>query len=139
MLYHSTRSGQPSVDSAQAVLLGLAQDGGLYMPQALPQVDVAACLEEDVYAMATRLLSAFLPDISDIYALIDILRYLGAKVTYEPGKFLTVDPRSVEGEGVGAYFPPNRPFSLPSRPVASLTSMLLRSILPLTPSMTWLI
>jgi len=41
-----------------------------------------------------------LPDISDIYALIDILRYLGAKVTYEPGKFLTVDPRSVEGDTV---------------------------------------
>ena len=60
MQYHSTRSAQPSVDSAQAVLLGLAQDGGLYMPQKLPQVDVAACLQEDVYAMAIRLLSAFL-------------------------------------------------------------------------------
>ena len=54
MQYHSTRSAQPCVDSAQAVLLGLAQDGGLYMPQQLPQVDVAACLREDVYAMATR-------------------------------------------------------------------------------------
>ena len=70
MQYHSTRSAQPSVDSAKAVLLGLAQDGGLYMPQALPQVDVEACLHEDVYAMATRLLSAFLPDISDMDALV---------------------------------------------------------------------
>ena len=70
MQYHSTRSAQPSVDSAQAILLGLAQDGGLYMPQALPQVDVAACLREDVYAMAARLLGAFLPDISDMEALV---------------------------------------------------------------------
>ena len=70
MQYHSTRSAQPCVDSAQAVLFGLAQDGGLYMPQALPQVDVEACLREDVYAMATRLLSSFLPDISDMEQLV---------------------------------------------------------------------
>ena len=70
MQYHSTRSARPSVDSADAVILGLAQDGGLYMPQAIPQVDVAACLSEDVYAMATRLLSAFLPDISDMDTLV---------------------------------------------------------------------
>ena len=70
MQYHSTRSAQPSVDSAKAVLLGLAQDGGLYMPEKLPQVDVEACLSEDVYAMAIRLLSAFLPDISDMDGLV---------------------------------------------------------------------
>ncbi len=70
MQYHSTRSALPCVDSAQAVILGLADDGGLYMPQSLPQVDVEACLSEDVYAMATRLLSAFLPDISDMEALV---------------------------------------------------------------------
>ena len=29
MRYHSTRSPEPSVDSAQAVLEGLAPDGGL--------------------------------------------------------------------------------------------------------------
>ena len=36
MLYHSTRSELNSVDSAQAVLEGLAPDGGLYMPEKLP-------------------------------------------------------------------------------------------------------
>jgi hypothetical protein len=35
MQYHSTRSALPCVDSAQAVILGLAQDGGLYMPEKL--------------------------------------------------------------------------------------------------------
>ena len=36
MLYHSTRGQSPSVDSAEAVLEGLAPDGGLYMPENLP-------------------------------------------------------------------------------------------------------
>ena len=33
MLYHSTRSEAHFVDSAEAVLEGLAPDGGLYMPE----------------------------------------------------------------------------------------------------------
>jgi len=41
-----------------------------------------------------------LPDIEDVHALIDILRHLGAKVTYEPGLFMTVDPRPAEGDTV---------------------------------------
>ncbi len=38
-----------------------------------------------------------LPDISDVYALVDILRSLGAKVDYVPNAFMTVDPRPAEG------------------------------------------
>ena len=38
-----------------------------------------------------------LPDISDVHALVDILRSLGAKVDYEPNRFMTVDPRPAEG------------------------------------------
>ena len=38
-----------------------------------------------------------LPDISDVHALVDILRSLGAKVNYEPNRFMTVDPRPAEG------------------------------------------
>ena len=41
MLYHSTRSDLNSVDSAQAVLEGLAPDGGLYVPESLPAFDQA--------------------------------------------------------------------------------------------------
>ena len=39
MLYHSTRSSAPCVDSAQAVLTGLAPDGGLYMPENIAEFD----------------------------------------------------------------------------------------------------
>ena len=42
-----------------------------------------------------------LPDIDDVRALVDILRSLGAKVTYEPGQFMTVDPRPAEGHRIG--------------------------------------
>ena len=54
MLYHSTRSNSVKIDSAQAVVQGLAPDGGLYMPENLPGFDWKACLRGDTYEMATR-------------------------------------------------------------------------------------
>ena len=38
-----------------------------------------------------------LPDIEDVHALADILTELGAKVDYDPGKCMHVDPRPAEG------------------------------------------
>ena len=70
MLYHSTRSNQNAVDSAQAVLNGLAPDGGLYVPETLPQVDVQAILKMDTYAMATAIIGAMLPDIPGMETLV---------------------------------------------------------------------
>ena len=70
MFYHSTRSNQAQVDSAQAVLSGLAPDGGLYVPAQLPEIDVAACLQEDTMAMAVRIIGALLPDIGDMETLV---------------------------------------------------------------------
>ena len=70
MLYHSTRNHTAFVDSAQAVLNGLAPDGGLYMPQQLPAFDWQACLQGDTYHMATAILSALLPDIPNMEDLV---------------------------------------------------------------------
>jgi len=70
MKYHSTRSLAPMVDSAEAVLKGLAHDGGLYMPEILPEFDAAGCLQEDTVSMAERILSALLPDIPHMDALV---------------------------------------------------------------------
>ena len=70
MLYHSTRSDFPAVDSAQAVLEGLAPDGGLYMPEALPGFDWKACLNGSSMDMSTRILSALLPDIPNMDQLV---------------------------------------------------------------------
>ena len=70
MLYHSTRSKDHLVDSAQAVLEGLAPDGGLYVPQALPEFDWKKCLRGTSQQMSAMLLSALLPDIPDMEALV---------------------------------------------------------------------
>ena len=82
MLYHSTRSDNASVDSAQAVLEGLAPDGGLYMPESIPAFDWKKCLCGSSMDMATDILSALLPDIPDMSTLV--------KKAYT-GKFETED------------------------------------------------
>ena len=66
MLYHSTRNKGFSVDSAQAVLEGLAPDGGLYMPEALPAFDWKKCLQGTSQQMSSMILSALLPDIPNM-------------------------------------------------------------------------
>ena len=66
MQYHSTRGLAPCVDSAQAVLTGLAPDGGLYMPEAIPAFDWRDCVHADPLEMAEKILSAFLPEIPDM-------------------------------------------------------------------------
>ena len=70
MKYLSTRSKACFIDSAQAVLNGLAPDGGLYVPERLPAFDVAACLQEDTMSMASRIIGALLPDIPDMDRLV---------------------------------------------------------------------
>ena len=70
MLYHSTRCAAETVDSAQAVLSGLAPDGGLYVPQQFPQFDAAACLKKDTMGMASMIIGAMLPDIPNMDQLV---------------------------------------------------------------------
>ena len=70
MRYHSTRNNAAFVDSAQAVLEGLAPDGGLYMPEQIPAFDWKKCLEGSAMEMSTAILSALLPDIPDMDTLV---------------------------------------------------------------------
>ena len=70
MLYHSTRSNCDFVDSARAVLTGLAPDGGLYMPQQLPDFDWQHCLSLSAQGMSEAILSALLPDIPNMKTLV---------------------------------------------------------------------
>ena len=70
MRYHSTRNESVFVDSAQAVLEGLAPDGGLYMPEGLPAFDWQECLKGSSIQMSTQILSALLPDIPDMPELV---------------------------------------------------------------------
>ena len=82
MLYHSTRSRNHTADSAQAVLEGLAPDGGLYMPENLPPFDWKDCLQGTSQQMSAKILSALLPDIPNMDQLV--------KKAYT-GKFETED------------------------------------------------
>ena len=70
MLYHSTRNGTVTVDSAQAVLSGLAPDGGLYVPQHFPDFDAQKCLSLDTMGMAAMIIGALLPHIPDMDTLV---------------------------------------------------------------------
>ena len=67
MIYQSTRGASAPVNSAQAVLKGLADDGGLYMMKELPEFDWQACLQKDTKGMAKQILSALLPEIQPIF------------------------------------------------------------------------
>ena len=70
MLYHSTRGRSRPVDSAEAVLEGLAPDGGLYMPEELPEFDWKDCLTGSSMDMSAKILSALLPDIPNMPKLV---------------------------------------------------------------------
>ena len=70
MNYHSTRSRDRMVPSTQAVLQGLAPDGGLYVPEVIPTLDVPAVLEMTTLQMAETILGALLPEIPDMQSLV---------------------------------------------------------------------
>ena len=70
MRYHSTRNDQNFVDSAEAVLEGLAPDGGLYMPQQIPALDWKQLLKGSSQEISCAILSALLPDIPNMPRLV---------------------------------------------------------------------
>ncbi|MCR5438822.1 MAG: threonine synthase [Selenomonas sp.] len=65
MKYSSTRGNGVKLDSAQAIIQGLATDGGLFVPDSLPKVDGAfiAALQNLTYEeRAAKVLGLFLTD-----------------------------------------------------------------------------
>lgn len=67
LLYRSTRSEAVKVTASQAILKGLADDGGLYVPESIPTFDVT--LEElskmDYRQVAYNVMKLFLTDFSE--------------------------------------------------------------------------
>jgi len=65
MKYISTRNKEKIVSVSEAIIQGLADDGGLYTPQALDQkVDLASTLKMSYLELAQYILSLFLSDFS---------------------------------------------------------------------------
>ncbi len=65
MKYQSTR-GSAAVEASQAIVKGLAPDGGLYVPQSFPTVgEIKTLLPLSYTERARRILSSFLGDFTD--------------------------------------------------------------------------
>lgn len=71
MIYYSTRDKELKMDSAQAIIEGLAPDGGLLVPESLPAFDWQRCLQGDTLYMAKKILSALLPDVENMDELVE--------------------------------------------------------------------
>ena len=64
MKYFSTRNSEETVSSSQAIAQGLASDGGLFVPEAFPAVDLAALCALPYPDLAAAILSQYLTDYS---------------------------------------------------------------------------
>lgn len=65
MNYISTRGNQQRMTSAQAIIAGLADDGGLFVPEELPRVDmdfISSLTELSYQERAAKVLGCFLTD-----------------------------------------------------------------------------
>lgn len=68
MRYISTRDNQKSVTAAQAILQGISTDGGLFVPEKMPQIDLAwlaSLCDKSYNQRAVEVLKLFLTDYSE--------------------------------------------------------------------------
>ncbi len=64
MLYKSTR-GNKTVLSSQAIVAGIAPDGGLYVPVSVPSLELSELLSKSYQELASYVLSLYLTDFSE--------------------------------------------------------------------------
>jgi threonine synthase len=81
--YISTRGAAPSKRFTEILLEGLASDGGLYVPEVLPQVRLRELRGLDYPSLAHAILSLFMDDVADLRGIVDR--------TYSPKVFGSVD------------------------------------------------
>ena len=68
MLYFSTRNSKEKVTAAQAISHGLAPDGGLYVPETLPQLkleDIKELGRCDYRSRACKIMKLFLDEFTE--------------------------------------------------------------------------
>ena len=67
ILYHSTRDNAKKLTASQAVLQGLAEDGGLFVPDELPKLDVdlKTLKDMDYRGVAYEVMKLFLTDYTE--------------------------------------------------------------------------
>lgn len=68
MLYNSTRNSGLKVSSAQAIASGISEEGGLFVPESLPQIsleDIMTLKDKSYVERAEYVLSGFLTDFTE--------------------------------------------------------------------------
>lgn len=67
IMYRSTRGGKEAVTASQAILKGLADDGGLYVPDSVPKlsVELSALSDMDYKQTAYMVMKEFLTDYTE--------------------------------------------------------------------------
>ena len=69
ILYKSTRSDSTPVKASEAILKGLAKDGGLFVPTSLPKLSLS--MEElskmNYQEVAYEVMKLFLTDFTELY------------------------------------------------------------------------
>jgi threonine synthase len=70
MLYVSTRGNSPPRRFSEILLEGLAPDGGLYVPQSYPKMDLSSLRGKSYVEIANAILSAFIDDIPELRSLV---------------------------------------------------------------------
>jgi len=89
MRYFSTRGAGP-VSAAEAILMGLASDGGLWTPESLPQIslsEMADLFDLPYHKLAETILRPFLTEFDNLSAIVE--------ETYAPGRFDEAGPAPV--------------------------------------------
>ena len=64
MLYRSTRTDSTMYTGSQAILKGLAADGGLFVPSEIPTIDYKRLIDADYCTLGAEIVSLFLPEFS---------------------------------------------------------------------------
>ncbi|MDE5600386.1 MAG: threonine synthase, partial [Oscillospiraceae bacterium] len=68
MLYKSTRNSKNEVSAAKAIVKGISDDGGLFVPCSLPKIsldDLNMLKDKDYIERAVFILSKFLTDFTE--------------------------------------------------------------------------
>ena len=65
MKYYSTRNRDLKLSASEAILKGLADDGGLFVPEKIPKIDYEMLLTDSYQLMAYKIFKLYLSDFSD--------------------------------------------------------------------------
>ena len=71
MLYESTRGGAPARRFNEILLEGLAPDGGLYVPQSRPTLDLGPLRGRSYTEIACAVLAQFMDDVPDLKEIVE--------------------------------------------------------------------